>query len=96
MAVMRRKSGVSCRNVYYSYRVCAYGFLKIGLSFGYCKNVLFCLKCCINNQAQVSVHLSNSCFEGFWRLFDAVRGFYINSGPESNRLFGSNGGCVYP
>ena len=48
---------------------------------------------CINNQAQVSVHLSNSCFE---RFFDAARGFYINSAPESNRLSGGNGGCVYP
>ena len=32
----------------------------------------------------------------FWRFFDAVRGFDINSAPESNRLFGGNGGCVYP
>ena len=32
----------------------------------------------------------------FWRFFDAVHGFYINSAPESNRLFGGNGGCVYP
>jgi len=24
----------------------------------------------------------------FWRFFDAVRDFYINSAPESNRLFG--------
>ena len=32
----------------------------------------------------------------FWRFFDAVRGFYINSAPESNRLFRGNGGCVYP
>ena len=30
----------------------------------------------------------------FWRLFDAVRGFYINSAPESNSLLGGNGGCV--
>ena len=32
----------------------------------------------------------------FWRFFDAVRGFDINSAPESNRLFGGNGVCVYP
>ena len=32
----------------------------------------------------------------FWRFFDTVRGFYINCVPESNRLFGVNGGCVYP
>ena len=32
----------------------------------------------------------------FWRLFDVVRGFYINSAPESNRLFGGNGGWLYP
>ena len=32
----------------------------------------------------------------FWRFFDAVRGFDINSAPESNRLFSGNGGCVYP
>ena len=31
----------------------------------------------------------------FWRFFDAVRGFYINSAPESNRLFGGNSGSVY-
>ena len=31
-----------------------------------------------------------------WRFFDAVRGFYINSSPESNRLFGGNGECFYP
>ena len=24
----------------------------------------------------------------FWRFFDAVRAFYVNSAPESNRLFG--------
>ena len=30
----------------------------------------------------------------FWRFFDAVRGFYINSAPESNSLLGGNGGCV--
>ena len=32
----------------------------------------------------------------FWRFFDAARGFNINSAPESNRLSGGNGGCVYP
>ena len=26
----------------------------------------------------------------FWRFFDAVRGFYINSAPKSCRLFGGN------
>ena len=26
-------------------------------------------------------------FSEFWRFFDAVQGFYINSAPESNRLF---------
>ena len=31
----------------------------------------------------------------FWRFFDAVQGFYINSAPESNRLFGDNSGSVY-
>ena len=40
--------------------------------------VLFCL----NNQAQVSVHLSSSCFERVLEIFDAVRDFYINSAPE--------------
>ena len=42
---------------------------------------------CINNQAQFSVHLSNSCFERVLEtFFDAGRGFYINS-PESSHLF---------
>ena len=27
----------------------------------------------------------------FWRFFDAVRSFYINSAPELNRLFDGNG-----
>ena len=31
----------------------------------------------------------------FWRFFDAIQGFYINYVPQSNRLFGGNGGCFY-
>ena len=37
---------------------------------------------CIDNQAQVSVHLAKSCSERVLEIFDAVRGFYINSAPE--------------
>ena len=51
---------------------------------------------CINNQAQVLSTCQIVVSKGFWRFFDAVRGFYINSTPESNSLFGNNGGCVYP
>ena len=36
----------------------------------------------IDNQAQVSVHLAKSCSERVLEIFDAVRGFYINSAPE--------------
>ena len=42
---------------------------------------------CINDQAQLSAHISNNCFERVLEFFDAVQGFYINSAPESNRLF---------
>ena len=42
---------------------------------------------CINNQAQLSVHISNNCFKRVLEFFDAVQGFYINSAPGSKRLF---------
>ena len=44
----------------------------------------------INNQAQVSVNLSNSCFQRALEIFWHGTRFYINSAPESNRLFGGN------
>ena len=52
---------------------------------------------CINDQAQVSLNLSNSCFERvseiFWR---GTRFLCQLCAPESNRLFDGNGGCIYP
>ena len=42
---------------------------------------------CIDNQAQLSVHISNHCFKRVLEFFDAVQGFYINSAPGSNCLF---------
>lgn len=52
---------------------------------------------CIDNQAQVSVHLAKSCSERVLEIFDAVRGFYINSAPEIMEPFGWwYSGCVYP
>ena len=51
---------------------------------------------CINKQAQVLSTCQIVVSKEFWRFFEAVRGFYINSTPESNRLFGNNGGCVKP
>ena len=50
----------------------------------------------VNNQTLVLSTCQIVVSKEFWRFFDALRGFHINSTPESNRLFGNNGGCVYP
>lgn len=51
----------------------------------------------VSERAQVSVHLAKSCSERVLEIFDAVRGFYINSAPEIMEPFGWwYSGCVYP
>jgi len=45
---------------------------------------------CVNNQHNFLSIYQIVVLKEFWRFFDAVRGFYINSAPESNSLFGGN------